>query len=203
MARPTNTEQRRREIVDGLLRVMGRSGYEGASIQAIGKAAGLSPGLVHYHFKTKQDVLVELIETLATQLEARYRARASAAHDAQARLHAFIDAHVALDQDKNPRAVAAWNIIGAEAIRQPEVRTLYRRTLARSLSEMRTLVRACLRADQRSTREAGRIAAALVSAIEGAFRIAAAAPKGLPRGYAAPMLRRAAETLIAAQPRTT
>ena len=203
MARPTNTEQRRREIVEGLLSVMGEKGYEGASIQAIGKAAGLSPGLVHYHFETKQAVLLALVDTLASQLERRYELRAGSAADPQARLAAFIDAHVALDRDANPRAVAAWNVIGAESVRQVEVRTVYRQALARSLSEMRKLVRACLRADRRSTRDAGRIAAALVSAIEGAYRIAAAAPRGLPTGYAAPMVRRMAETLITAQPRST
>jgi TetR/AcrR family transcriptional repressor of bet genes len=203
MARPSNTDQRRREIVEGLLTVMGRKGYEGASIQEIGKAAGLAPGLVHYHFKTKQEVLLALVHTLAEQLERRYQLRAGVVHDPHGRLYAFIDAHVSLNRDANPKAVAAWNVIGAEAIRQTEVRTVYRRTLARSLSEMRSLVRACLRAEQRSTREAGRIAAGLISAIEGAYRIAAAAPEGLPRGYAAPMVRRMAETLIAAQPRST
>jgi TetR/AcrR family transcriptional repressor of bet genes len=185
------------------MHVLGRKGYEGASIQEIGKAAGLAPGLVHYHFKTKQEVLLELVETLAKQLERRYELRAAAARDAHGKLAAFIDAHVALDRDANPRALAAWNVIGAESVRQAEVRTIYRRVLARSLTEMRTLVRTCLRAQKRSTREAGRIAAALVSAIEGAYRIAAAAPQGLPKGYAAPMVRKMAETLITAQPRAT
>ena len=50
MARPRNTEERRRQIVDGLRLVMAENGYDGASVQAVAKAAGLTAGLVHYHF---------------------------------------------------------------------------------------------------------------------------------------------------------
>ena len=179
---------------------MQRSGYEGATIHAIGKAAGLTPGLVHYHFATKHEVLIALIETLTTQLAQRYAARKEAASTPSERLFAFIDAHVALGRDADPRAVAAWNVVGSEALRNPEVRALYRAALARTLTEARALVRACLSAEGRTTREATRIAAALVSAIEGAYRVAAVQPKQLPRGYAAPMLRKMARGLIDAQP---
>lgn len=181
---------------------MAREGYEGASIQAIGKAAKLAPGLVHYHFETKLDVLKELIGVLVASLEARYQARLNGAFDPEARLAAFIDAHVALGHDADPRAVAAWNVIGAEALRHPDVRVLYRNALARSLSEMRKLVRAVLASQGRKTKDTGHIAAGLLSAIEGAYRVAAAAPKGLPRGYAAPVLRRMARGLTHAQPET-
>ena len=195
MARPSNTLQRREEIVDGLLDVMATRGYEGASVVAIGKAAGLAPGLVHYHFDTKAEILLALVERLVRQVRARYQARPGD------RLDAFIDAHLALGPDADPRAVAAWSIVGAEALRQPDVRRLYRAALSSTLKELRRLVADRLRAEQRSTRNAGRLAAGIVSAIEGAFRIAAAAPGALPGGYAAPMVRRMAAGLVFAEPR--
>jgi len=195
MARPSNTLQRREEIVDGLLRVMATHGYEGASIVAIARAAGLAPGLVHYHFDTKAEVLLALVERLVRQVRARYEVRPGD------RLDAFIDAHLALGPDADPRAVAAWSIVGAEALRQPDVRRLYRSALASTLKELKRLVAQRLREQKRSTRNAGRIAAGIVSAIEGAFRIAAAAPGALPGGYAAPMVRRMATGLVSAEPR--
>jgi TetR/AcrR family transcriptional repressor of bet genes len=201
VGRPSNSAERRAQIVDGMLAVMQRSGYEGATIQAIGKAAGLTPGLVHYHFSTKQEVLIAMVEALTTQLAERYAARKAAANSPTDRLYAFVDAHVALGKDADPRAVAAWNLVGSEALRNPEVRALYRAALARTLTEARSLVRACLAAEGRATRDATRIAAALVSAIEGAYRVAAVQPKQLPRGYAAPMLRKMARGLIEAEPR--
>jgi len=191
MARPSNTAERRDQIVDGLLSVMATHGYEGASIVAIGKAAGLNPALVHYHFDSKEQVLLALVERLTTAVRARYDGRG---------LDSFIDAHLSLGPGADARAVAAWNVIGAEALRQPAVRTLYRRALATTLHEMRRLVTGQLKAQGRSTRNAGAIAAALVAAIEGSFRVAASAPRLLPRGFAAPMVKRMAAHLIRSEP---
>ena len=41
MPRPSNTQQRRAQIVDGMLTVMATTGYTRASIQAIARAAGI------------------------------------------------------------------------------------------------------------------------------------------------------------------
>jgi TetR/AcrR family transcriptional regulator, transcriptional repressor of bet genes len=202
MPRPSNTQARRDQIVDGLLSVMSLAGYERASIAAIARAAGLSSaGLVHYHFASKQEILVVLVERLVVTVEARYRARVERAGcDPQKRLHAFIDAHLALGDDADPRAVAAWVAVGAEAVRQPEVRTLYAAAIARSIDELRALLAACLRARGRRTHNARRLAAALRSAMEGAYQLAVAAPDALPRGFAAPAVRKMADGLIAAEP---
>lgn len=53
MPRPSNTAERQEQIVLGLLEVMAERGYEKASVASIARAAELSPGLVHYHFQTK------------------------------------------------------------------------------------------------------------------------------------------------------
>jgi len=55
MARPSNTDERRGQIVAALQAVMARAGYAGATIAAIARQAELAPGLVHYHFKDKRD----------------------------------------------------------------------------------------------------------------------------------------------------
>jgi TetR/AcrR family transcriptional repressor of bet genes len=199
MPRPKNSGQRRAQIVDGLIDVMARSGYDGASIQEIARAAGLTPGLLHYHFGSKREILVAAVEQLIDGVRARYEARlAGGAPDARARLDAFIDAHLARGRDADARAVAAWSVVGAEAIRQPDVRAIYRRALGSSLRELTRLVTAVRRAEpgrSRSTLSAREAAAALMTAIEGAFRIAAAAPGALPAGYAAPTVRALARAL--------
>jgi len=199
MPRPRNTDARRAQIVDGLLDVMARAGYDGASIQEIARAAGLTPGLLHYHFGSKQEILVALVERLIDGVRARYDARlAAGVTEPRARLDAFIDAHLARGRDADPRAVAAWSVVGAEAIRQPDVRALYRRALGSSLRELTRLVTTVRRADgagRRHPTSARETAAALLTAIEGAFRIAAAAPGALPAGYAAPTVRALARAL--------
>jgi TetR/AcrR family transcriptional regulator, transcriptional repressor of bet genes len=200
VARPSNTEERRAQIVEGLLSVMAEDGYERASIAAIARAADLAPGLLHYHFEKKQQILVALVERLARDLERRVETRLErAGDDPRKRLFALVDAFVALDEDADPRAVSAWVVIGAEAVRQPEVRELYAAALRRSLDTTRDVVTAALRAEEKSTRNATRIAAAILAAIEGSYQIAAAAPGLLPVGYAAPMLRRMVAGMLAAE----
>lgn len=197
MGRPSNTEQRRAQIVDALLSVMAREGYERATIAAIAREAGLTSGLLHYHFAHKQEILVALVERLVARRDARFASRLEAASvSARARLHAFIDAHVELGSDADPRAVGAWVVVGAEAMRQAEVQALYEAALDASMTRLRTLVGACLRELGAPSREASPIAATIVSAIEGAYRISVGAPAVLPKGFASKALRRMADGLI-------
>jgi TetR/AcrR family transcriptional regulator, transcriptional repressor of bet genes len=198
--RPSNTEERRAQIVEGLLEVMATAGYECATITAIAEAAGLAPGLLHYHFETKQDILVALVERLARGLQARIAAHlARAGDDPRRRVHAIVDAFVARGDDADPRAVAAWVVVGAEAVRQREVRALYGDALRGLLEQLHGELAGYLRAERRTTRNAAKISAAVLSAIEGAYQIAVGAPGLLPEGFAAPMLRRMVDGLVTAE----
>lgn len=195
MARPSNTAERRVQIVAALGRVMARGGYEGATIAAIAREAKLAPGLVHYHFESKLEVLVALVDRLTDDVRTRYRLL-SRDTDARGGLHAFIDAHLALGPGASVSAVGAWSVIGAEAIRLPEVRALYRRALASALRELGRLVRAVRREAGQSLRGTQACAAAILAAIEGSLRIGAVAPGVLPRGSAASTVRQMANGLV-------
>src|SRR5262245_14516549 len=120
VGRPSNTDQRRAEIVEGLLDVMAREGYARATIAAIGKSASLTPGLLHYHFPNNHEILVALVEHLVAKAARRTEGRLARAGAApRKRLEAFIDAYVALDDDADAKAVNAWVVIGSEALREP------------------------------------------------------------------------------------
>lgn len=203
MARPSNTDQRRAQIVDALLSVMARTGYERATIVAVADAAGLGQGLIHYHFANKQEILVALVERLSLGLEARVGERlARAGDDPKRRVHALVDAYVARGKDADARAVSAWVLVGAEAVRLDEVRVLYERALSRSLERLRSEVADYLRAEGRIARNAPKIAAAMLSAIEGSYQIAVGAPGLLPEGFAAPTLRKMVDGLVLAEERS-
>ncbi len=95
MSRPSNTEHRQQQIVEGLLQVMAERGYERASVAAVARAAGLTPGVVHYHFVSKQEILLRLVETLGKRLQSRLRPKLERTDDPHARLNAFVDVHLA------------------------------------------------------------------------------------------------------------
>lgn len=186
MGRPSNTAQRRREITQALERVMADQGYSGATIADVARAAGLNPGLVHYHFKTKQEILLALIEQIAQTLERRYRQRAAqAGGDPEAELVAFIQAHLAFGADADPSLVGAWVTIGAESIAQSEVRRVYTRELRRRSVELRRLCRRALKAQRGNGRGAADMSLVIAAAIEGVYLTSVAAPGLITRGSGA------------------
>jgi len=185
MARKPNTDARRAEIVAALQAVMARQGYEKATIQAIAKEAGLAPGLIHYHFKNKQEILLSLVKTLAEFAQQRFAQSVGQAETALARLQAYLYARLGLGAGAAPDVVAAWVVIGAEAVRQEEVREVYQQAVAGELALLTGLLTACLNEQGRDCASAPQLAAGLLAMIAGAYQLASAAGQVMPVGYAA------------------
>jgi TetR/AcrR family transcriptional repressor of bet genes len=196
MSRKSNTSVRRAEIVTALLSAMAEHGYEKATIQLIAREAGLAPGLVHYHFKTKAEILHELVKTLAGLSHQRYLGFAEAATTPRAKLRAYLNARLAMGEGADPRAVAAWVVIGAEAVRQSEVRAMYQDVVRAELQLLETLLADCFAEQGKDASGLKALAASLLAMMEGAFQLASAAPEVMPPGYAAEMAIALAETFI-------
>jgi TetR/AcrR family transcriptional repressor of bet genes len=200
MPRPSNTQERRQQIVDALLPVMAERGYEGASIQAIARRAGLAPGLIHYHFESKQQILLEAVRQLTALFEARFQALAAEAATPRERLRAFIDARLARGPGASQTAVAAWVIVGAEAVRQPEVKVAFQEVMR----AQRALLERLLRDQAGETlgaRDVQHLCAIVLAAIEGAFQLSVSADEVMPKDYAARTLLAVVESHLAALPR--
>ncbi len=71
-SRGSRTVQR---ILDSAARAFGREGYQGASMSAVARAAGVSKGLLHYHFRSKEDLLIAAHRATLRQVHHRFRAR--------------------------------------------------------------------------------------------------------------------------------
>jgi TetR/AcrR family transcriptional repressor of bet genes len=198
MPRPRNTQQRKREIVEALARVMAERGYAKATVQAIAKAAGLTPGLVHYHFDNKRQVLIALIETLAETVRARLR---EGVGGSESRLEAAVDALVGTRAGIDARAVACWVAVGAEAVREPAVRELYELVVRQLIAEFESILRDAMQKEGGSGARAREAAVTVVAAMEGFFRLATGAPSCVPPGTAAASLRAIAEGFVSADVR--
>jgi TetR/AcrR family transcriptional repressor of bet genes len=192
MPRPSNTDQRRADIVRGLAAVMAERGYAKATIKEIARAAGLTPGLVHYHFRDKQQILLSLIEGLAALVRGRMERAAPHARD----LFAAIDALLGTEEGVEASAVACWVVIGAEAVRQPEVRELYEALMREALEEFTKAFRAAMRGAGRSDATAGTAAMSVLAAIEGFFRLSSGAPSCVRPGSAAGAVRQIAKGFL-------
>jgi TetR/AcrR family transcriptional repressor of bet genes len=199
MPAPSNTEQRREEIAQALARVMAKEGYDGATVGAIAREAGVAAGGVHYHFASKLEILTYLIERLVAAAQRRIDDRVARAADDRERFTATLDGLLALGADAEPGAVAVWALIGAEAIRNEEVGRLYAEWLATARERLRAGFASACRAEGRSGAGATRTAATLVALVEGYYAVAAGAPGVIPAGSAAPSTRFIAGALLDAQ----
>ena len=200
MPRQSNTEERRAAIVRGLLAAIGEHGYESATIQVIARQAGLAPGLIHYHFGNKREILVELMKTMSQFAAGRYTELARNAATPEQMLLAYLHSRLGKGDGANPEAVSAWVMIGAEAVRQPEVRELFSAIIAEEIALARRLIADCLVAQGKRTRRAGELAVALLAFMEGAFQLSSAARDVMPVGYAALMAEQLIQRFIAAEP---
>jgi len=183
--RKSNTEDRRAQIVAAALTTIASNGYEKATIQQIAKQAELAPGLIHYHFQDKREILIALARHLTNYVYQRFSKLAATADTAENRLRAYLEARLGLGQGASADAVAAWVIIGSEAIRDEQVREAYQQAIQSEIKLLRELLSAYFAQRRRSQANVQRLAAVLMSFIEGAFQLSSAARKVMPRGYAA------------------
>jgi TetR/AcrR family transcriptional repressor of bet genes len=172
-----------------MMQVMAVNGYEGSSIQAIAKQAGLASGLIHYHFKTKQDILLESVAQLSNVLRNRYLLLAENAETAEDRLKAFIAARLSKGEGASQQAVVAWVMIGSEAVRQPEVKVAYLEALTEQKLLLEELLQdyfeSFLNKGKLTEKELGSKVAFVMAFMEGAFSLSITAKEIMPDNWAA------------------
>jgi len=64
-----------RRILDAAAASFGEQGFRGASMSAVAKAAGVSKGLLHYHFKDKDELLLEAQRVAFRRIHESFDAR--------------------------------------------------------------------------------------------------------------------------------
>jgi TetR/AcrR family transcriptional repressor of bet genes len=187
------------------MKVMARRGYDGASIADIAKAARLTPGLVHYHFKSKQEILLAALHELVARHDHNLEARlGSADGDPITEIEVFIDFHLGLGADADPQALACWILLSGEALRERKVRVEFEKALEAMTARLRDTIQRGLEQRAFACQAAAAAASALIAVIQGYFVLAATARTIIPRGSAARSTRQMAEGLLRpARPFTT
>lgn len=71
-------EKRRSELLDAALRLLARQSYDGTSVAAIAREAGMSKGTFYLYFQTKEELIEALIERFSLLPDFQQVARAAA-----------------------------------------------------------------------------------------------------------------------------
>lgn len=184
MPRPRNSDERRAQITRGLMAVMAKRGYEGASVADVARHAGLTPGLVHYHFRNKLEILVEVVRALAADHLAAVDLALAAARTPRAQVEAFINVHLGTGQ-ANPEALACWVLVTAEAVRERRVQREVATVLGQLAGRLLAIVEGGIAARSFACSDAPAAASALLAAVQGYFVLSATAREIIPAGSAA------------------
>ncbi len=136
---------RRQQLIESTIAVLARKGYAGLTVADVAKEAGLSAGIVIFHFNSKDELLAAVLGALASEYRTHWEASMKAAGPAPAdRLRAMLlsdfDTHV-YTREKLAAWVAFWGEIqgrpfydqicaGSDAERQSATESLCRQVIA-------------------------------------------------------------------------
>ncbi|TAL39775.1 MAG: TetR/AcrR family transcriptional regulator [Spirochaetes bacterium] len=87
-------EKRRMQILQAAYDVIAQKGYNNFTIEDIANMAGLSKGGVLHYFKTKEDILVYLLEQMYRVIEDTIRKRSQKYRSAEKKLKAILIAFI-------------------------------------------------------------------------------------------------------------
>jgi len=124
------SREKAEDILQAARRVLGRKGYAGATINEVAKEAGVSRGLLHYYFKSKEDMLArvirETVEATASMAEDLFKqsrdARGLARNLVQA-MRAFVES----DPDFSSIFFESWGLTRQSKRVDQDLRDLYHR----------------------------------------------------------------------------
>ena len=91
MGRKSNAPQRREQIVWALYDCLVEKGHEKVTIKEIAAGAKLPPGVIHYYFKSKDDIVSSLAEGIVDKYSRLLDKRLAEAVTAELRIEFAID----------------------------------------------------------------------------------------------------------------
>ena len=132
-------EARQRQLIESTIVAIGRYGYAKLTLNHVASLAGLSPGIVNFHFRSKEQLLAATLEYLVEEYEAFWTQALAAAGDSVAeKVEAMIEADFHL-QVNSLEKVTVWYAFWAEAQANPTYRERISRQEARYFEDIRAL----------------------------------------------------------------
>lgn len=120
--KPVNLQNKSvRHILRAALELWTRDGYHGASLKDIAAAAGVAKSLVHYHFASKEHLLIELQAEWCHRVAAAIRARLADSPPSLASAFAALDQvwdALVATRAQFPFALEVWR----QSLHEPSIR---------------------------------------------------------------------------------
>lgn len=172
-------DQRRQELIRATIAVIARHGYSGTTVARVAARAGVSTGLMNFHFDSKDRLFRATFDHLAEEYE-RVWQRNLAAADPRARARAMIESYFdrrIFTRDK----LAVWFTFWSDAELRDRYRAAATRIERRYLTALEAEIRRLVAASGGPARAAKPVTAALSAMIDGYWLQAMIYPRGFDR----------------------
>jgi TetR/AcrR family transcriptional regulator, transcriptional repressor of bet genes len=160
---------RRRQILEAAFEVASREGIGGLTVRAVAAEAGLSHGLVHFHFKRKERLVHELLGWLVGAVSVLHVPEETARlATARERMHALLEQEMER-LSRQPRHVRLFFEYWALGVRHEPTRARIGAELERYRGAWRKVMEELLRSEEGAFRgaTADGLAAVAVSWVQG------------------------------------
>jgi AcrR family transcriptional regulator len=165
---PGTADQRREQMLHAALEVISARGYADTRIADVAERAGVSPALVIYYFKTKDQLLTEAIRYYEDNFYAVGQNRIARLASAAERLEEFVAMSCLSEADPEPASSwQLWLDFWAQAARNAEVAGVRQKSDERWRDVITTLVREGQEAGEFREVDAGDFALYLSSLLDG------------------------------------
>jgi len=179
---PTFVEQARRaHILDAAVEVIADEGPVRATFARIAERAGISPGLISYHFGSKAELFREVASRVSSWFTAALEERIEGAESYADALRRLVEAHVGLTTGGTPQARAVVALRGAADIPGTGTTQGERRDW---IDQVETMLREGQDGGEFADFEPRPLAMAIVAALEGAPADVGGRPDTDPAAYA-------------------
>ena len=153
----TSTRER---ILQAAFTVLSTQGYDNTSIKDIAEQAGVAQGLVHYHYKSKQQLVLAVLEFVCQKVELGVEGEAGA-------LEAFAQTKAMLKEKDSREANSLYIQLIGVGLTEPVIGDGVRTFVRRERTHIEDIARQVLAEREQAATQAHGIAAVVWSAILG------------------------------------
>ena len=174
-------EARQKQLIEATIAALSRNGYAKLTLNHVASLAGLSPGIVNFHFRSKEQLLAATLEYLVEEYEAFWTQSLAAAGDsAVAKLEAMIDADFHPDINSLEK-VTVWYAFWGEARWRPEYLKICQSLSESYFAETRALCREIVETGGYANIDPDSVARGLNAMIDGLWLDILTSPKAIDR----------------------
>lgn len=183
-------EARQKQLIEATISSIGRHGYAGTTLNHVAGAAGLSPGIVNFYFKSKDQLLAATLAKLADEYESFWMAAIESGRESPAAgLEAMLvaDFHPSICTHEK---VVVWFAFWSEAQSRPLYKSVVSELEERYHLQTRALFAALIEEGGYTEIDADSAAIGINAMVDGMWADFLIAPDSFDREYCKAVCRR-------------